>query len=184
MRKLREFESLSEYRKELADPKAAFRARVEGGPLEAVWSRTPCAYFEAAVLMFEDGRYTGHTNTHRSDSDIFLVTGEARVKVDRGLRLYIEPTWLERDPCDPELRACLEEAKNRMEASDAALAEFALLPGREYWARIAREEHWLPPDGPDRPPNRAYSTALYLSDKPFVNGRPQGEAAPMSNWTY
>lgn len=181
---MREFESLSEYRKNLPDPKAAFKARVEGELAEAAWSKTPCAYFEAAVLMYEDGRATGHTTTFRSDTAIELVTGDARIKVDRGMRLYIEPTWLERDPKDPELRTCLEEAKNRMEAADAALAEFALLPGREYWAKIVREEHWLPPDGPDRPPNRAHSTTLYLSDKPFVNGRPQGEAAPLSNWTY
>ena len=184
MKKLKRYDSLSEYRKSLADPQAPFRARVEGGLAESVWSRTPCVYFESAVLMLEDGRYTGHTNTHRSGRDIFLVNGEARVAVDRGVRLYIEPTWLERDPSDPELRACLDEARVRMEASDAALAEFALLPGREYWVKIVREEHWLPPEGPDSPPNRAHSTALYISDKPFVEGRPQGEAAPMSNWTY
>jgi hypothetical protein len=184
MKKRAQFDSLSEYRKTLSDPKAPFRARVEGKLTETVWSRTPCVYFESAVLAFEDGRCVGHTNTHRSGRDFSLVTGEARVAVDRGMRLYIEPTWLERDPKDPELRACLEEAKARMEAADAALAEFALLPGRDYWAKIVREEHWLPPDGPDSPPNRAHSTAIYLSDKPFVDGRPQGETAPLSNWTY
>jgi hypothetical protein len=184
MKNLKEFESLSEYRKSLDDPQAPFKARVDGKLTESVWSRTPCVYFESAVLAFENGCYTGHTNTHRSDSDIFLITGEARVAVDRGMRLYIEPTWLERTPKDPDLRSCLDEAKARMEAADAALAEFALLPGRDYWAKIVREEHWLPPEGPDSPPNRAHSTALYLSDKPFVDGRPQGEAAPLSNWTY
>lgn len=184
MKKLKQYDSLSEYRKTLADPKAPFRARLEGKLTEAIWSGTPCVYFESAALMFHDGRRAGHTSTHRSGRDIFLVTGEARVAVDRGMRLYLEPTWLERDPKDPEQRAFLEEAKARMEASDAALAEFALLPGRDYWAKIVREEHWLPPDGPDRPPNSAHSTTLYLSDKPFVNGRPQGEASPMSTWTY
>lgn len=184
MRKLKQYDSLSEYRQSLADPKAPFRARVDGQLTESVWSRTPCVYFESAVLMLDAGRRIGHTSTHRSGRDIYLITDEARVAVDRGMRLYLEPTWLERDPSDPELRACLEEAKSRMEASDAALAEFALMPGRDYWATIVREEHWLPPDGPDSPPHRAHSTTLYLSDKPFVDGRPQGEAAPMSNWTY
>jgi hypothetical protein len=135
-------------------------------------------------LAFKDGQCTGHTSTYRSNNDILLVTDEARVAVDRGLRLYIEPTWLERNPNDPELQACLEEAKSRMEATDAALAEFALLPGREYWAKIVSEEHWLPPDGPDGTLRRAHSTALYLSDKPFMDGRPQGEASPLSHWTY
>ncbi len=184
MKKLKQYDSLSEYRKTLADPKAPFRARVEGKLTEAAWSRTPCVYFESAVLMLQNGRYAGHTNTRRSGRDIFLVTGDARVAVDQGMRLYIEPTWLERDPKDPKLRACLEESKAILEAKDVALAEFALLPGREYWAKIVSEEHWLPPDGPDSPPNRALSTTLYISDKPFVDGRPQGEASPLSNWTY
>jgi len=184
MKKQKAYDSLSDYRKELADPKAPFKVRVAGEMTEALWSKTPCVYFESAVLMYQDGLVAGHTSTHRSRAEIAIIAGDARVRVDRGMRLYIESTWLERDPSDSDARACLDEGKKRMEAEDAALAEFALLPDHDYWARIVKEEHWLPPERPDGPPNRASSTALYLSDKPFKDGRPQGEASPMSNWTY
>ncbi len=180
----KKYDSMSVYRKTLSDPQAPFVARLGGKIIKTLWSHTPCVYFEAAALMFSEDRYAGHTDTYRSDRGFFLITADAEIKIDCGLRLYLEPTWLERDPKDPARRALWEEAKARMAATDVALAEFALLPEKDYWAKIVREEHWLPPDGPDWPPHRAHGTALYISDKPFVDGRPQGQASPMSNWTY
>ena len=181
---MKKYDSLSEYRKTLSDPKAPFKSWVEGKLIEAIWSHAPCVYFEAAALMLVEGRYAGHTDTYRSDRGFTLITSDAEIKIDCGLRLYLEPTWLERHPKDLQLKALLAEAKNRMEASDVALAEYALLPGKDYWAKIVRKELWLPPNGPETPSRRAHGTALYLSDKPFVDGHPQGEASSLTNWTY
>lgn len=184
MKKLKQYLSLSEYLRSLPDHQAPFVARLEGQVIKTCWGRIPCLYFEAAVVMFAEGRIAGHTDTFRSQGGIHLLAGDSRIKADGNFRLYLGPTWLEREPKEPELKALLDEAKARMEASDAALAEFALLPDRDYWANIVTEGYWLPPEGPDSPPRRARNLTLYLSDKPFVDGRPQGEATPMSHWTY
>lgn len=184
MKRIKQYDSLSEYRRAMADPKAPFQVRLEGEVARTFWSGTPCLYYEAAAVMFVDGKIAGHTDTYRSKGGIYLIAGDSRIKVDGNFRLYIEPTWMERDPKEPEYRKLLDEAKARMDAKDVALVEFALLPDKEYWAKIKSEEHWLPPDSPDSPPRRAHNLTLYLSDKPFLEGRPQGEASPLSNWIY
>ncbi|GEM_PF-6045096 len=165
--------------------KGVIMVSLAGEDCGAPWSKDRCVYWESAVLLVEEGRTIGHTDAHRSRSEIDLVLGDGTmVRVDRNMRLYMEPTWLEEDPSDPSARALLSEARKSCECPEAVLAEFALFPGREYWARIVREEYWLPPDRPDGPPHRARGTTVYISEKPFKDGRPQGPETPMSTWTY
>lgn len=63
--------------------------------------------------------------------------------------------------------------------------EFGLIKNKKYFVKISSEEYHLPPDRESGKPRKRTSHVLWISSRPYKEGKPQVELTPMyRNWSY
>ncbi len=104
----------------------------------------------------------------------------------RSFRAYLAPV------CSEELTAQEAAAKGldygrliEIPGGKVTVEEYGLAPGKTYYAGVAEETYTLPPRPPDFEPVRRTNRVAVISDKPLINGAPQGEKTPLFRvWSY
>jgi hypothetical protein len=129
--------------------------------------------FLQIVTYCGEGDVMSSYRTWNSDDEFTLVYENFRVKLDRSrVRTFIEKTgsFKEKDIDD-----------GRMLPSD----EYGLVKNRKYYAKISSEEYHLPPDRESGKPRRRTNHVIWISSRPFKDGKPQVELTPMyKGWSY
>ncbi len=111
--------------------------------------------------------------TWNSDNDFVMLYKNLRVTLStRSVRTFIAKTgsFIQKEGGD-----------ERSLPSD----EFGLIKNKKYYVKITQENYHLPPDRESGKPRKGTSHVLWISDKPFLKGRPQVGLTPMyKNWSY
>ena len=162
-----------------------FELRVGGATHQSFWKKAACAYSEWSFGSRENGNLASFSVGEKKGEALLLIDegNDATVPV-RELRLYLQPAFertLAKGQSDlpEELQQLVEQGEINY------LAEYCLEPGRTYHAMFREERYPLPPAGPGGQPRESTNKVLVLSDRPFVDGKPQGEPIPSyRNWTY
>jgi hypothetical protein len=138
-----------------------------------------CLWWEMDVG--DRGPVTPESNGWRTWSHIWTEGGPFVLSTPRGelamddqkLRFHIAPaleeTWRR------DTKRIPEEAKDHYFGDREVLSavEYRLVAGQTYYARVDVETYHLPPHGPGEKPREGRNTVLMVSDKPFVDGKPQ-----------
>lgn len=63
--------------------------------------------------------------------------------------------------------------------------EFGLVKNKKYFVKISSEEYHLPPDRESGKPQKRTNYVLWISSRPFKEGKPQVELTPIyRHWSY
>ncbi|MEB3196469.1 MAG: hypothetical protein VKP62_04625 [Candidatus Sericytochromatia bacterium] len=155
---------------QLAGPPAV-ELRLPGLPIlyaERVYGKWGTAGWESATTL---------QTAHRT-LQVRAPQGRLTLSVDR-LRLFLAPAWqksyeqAEADQAPPPIQEALRE-------DGAPITEhvFVLRARTPYHARVATETLSLPPDRWRELDRRPTRQVLWLSDLPFLEGRPQRPPTP------
>ncbi len=108
-----------------------------------------------------------------SDNEFFLIYKNFRIKLDRvSIRTFIEETGSFKD-------------KDSDDGRILPSIEFGIVKNKKYYARFAAEEYHLPPDRENGEPQKRTNHILWISSRPFKNGKPQVELTPLyKGWSY
>jgi len=111
--------------------------------------------------------------TWSSDDDFFLVYKNLRVILNPSrVRTFIEETGSFKEK---------DIDNGRMLPS----REFGLIKNKKYYVRVSSEEYDLPPDRESGKRRHKTNHVLWISSKPYKNGKPQVELTPMyKGWSY
>jgi hypothetical protein len=111
--------------------------------------------------------------TWNSDDVFFMVYNNIRIKLNRNnVRTFIEETGS---------FSGKDIESGRMLPS----IEYGLVKNKKYYAKVSSEEYHLPPDRESGEPKKRTNHVLWISNKPFKNGKPQVELTPLyKGWSY
>lgn len=167
-------------------PGEAFEVRIEGKGVESFLKPVRCGYFEWIYGQVEGGKLVSHSVGYQSREPLTLAVGDQRVQLDPSLlRAYLAPSY-EREYGAGEMTAP-EVVKNYLAEGHpkAYVAEYCLELGRTYHALVHEDRVTLPPETRGQAPRVSGRRVLWLSDRPFVGGKPQCEPTPAyRTWTY
>lgn len=149
-----------------------FEIYVDGTEISAPVTDHKCIFVQVITFCGEDDIKSSY-RTWNSDNEFYIVFKNYRVEVDRvRIRTFIEETgtFNSKDPDD-----------GRMLPS----VEYGLIKGKKYYAVFSSEEYHLPPVGENGKPQKKFNHVIWISSKPFINGKPQVELTPLyKNWQY
>jgi len=108
-----------------------------------------------------------------SDDDFVLIYKNVRVTLSPvKVRTFIEKTGSFQSSGDGDGRLLPS-------------VEYGLVKGKKYFIRISSEGYHLPPDREDGKPRRRINHVLWISSRPYKDGKPQIELTPMyKGWSY
>ena len=167
-------------------PGTPLQLRVEGEGLESFLGGARCSYFEWVYGEKQEGRFSEFVVAYHSEEPIPVVAAGMKSSISpRRVRLFLSPS-VEReykagDQSAPEVvREYLAEGH-----ASAVAAEYSLVPGKTYHARIHQDVYALPPRGPGSAPEQGRRLVLWISDAPFEDGKPAVEVTPAyRGWSY
>ncbi len=111
--------------------------------------------------------------TWNSEEDFFLLYKNIKVSLSPSkVRTFIEETgtFTEKDSNDGRILPSVE---------------YGLIKNKKYYAKFSSEEYHLPPDRESGKPQKRTNSVLWISSKPFKNGKPRVEITPMYKaWSY
>lgn len=168
--------------------------RVISPEVESFRSKKPCAYFEWLYGFKVDGKWSEYSIGYQSEEGLTLQTDTGRIQLGRSdFRLFLSPTTSESYTNEKEI---LEKADFLTEfttqgdtkigeANPVYVEEYILESGKTYFAILHIDSFMLPPDEDGGRPTRKEKKLLWISDTPFVEGKPQKEMTPaFSQWRY
>jgi hypothetical protein len=160
---------------------------VEGPGEPSYPSNTPCAYFEWAYgAVNAEGRWSEYSVGYQHKAPVTLRTphGTVTVEVTR-LRTHLRPLW-QRTFTPAQASEAPEAVRADVAQSPDGLtvAEYGLVVGRVYRARVHVESFHLPPRGPEGRPGKGNKTLLLVSDGPLTPA-PQVPVTPAyQGWSF
>jgi len=161
------------------------KIQVDGKNLRTHFSKTECVYYETALLFFMGETVAGYTNVSSSSDPFYIIVdSQFKIKVQRGMRLYLSPVvykeYTQGNAYGEEHKRLLsEEGYDKL-----ADAEYMLVKGKTYFAVMREETYYLPPEKAEGDPEKAFHKVLYISDEEFYRSEPEKEKTPSSDWTY
>ncbi|MGI5862216.1 MAG: hypothetical protein ACOX6T_09180 [Myxococcales bacterium] len=167
-------------------PGTPFQVRIEGEGIESYLGQTRCGYFEWIYGERRDGVLSSFTVAYQSSEPITLVAAGKKARIaPRRVRAYLAPS-VEREygPGDESAPEVVKEylAKGK---EIAYVAEYCLEVGKTYHALVHTDAVMLPPGGPMGKPEKSRNLVLWLSDRPFADGKPTQEKTPAyRGWSY
>ncbi|PKL15593.1 MAG: hypothetical protein CVV49_20615 [Spirochaetae bacterium HGW-Spirochaetae-5] len=121
----------------------------------------------------EDDDIMSSHRTWSSEENFILVYNRFRVKVNRSnVRIFIEETG---------------SFKHKDEDDGRVLpsVEYGLVKNQKYFAKFSAEEYHLPPDRESGKPQKRVNNVLWISSRPYKNGKPRVELTPLyKGWSY
>ncbi len=111
--------------------------------------------------------------TWNSEDDFILVYNNFRVNLNRGkVRTFIEETGS-------------FKSKDEDEGRILPSVEYGLVKNKKYFAKFSVEEYHLPPDSEGGKPQKKINHVLWISSRPYRNGKPRVELTPLyKGWSY
>ena len=172
------------YLKEKGLDSTPFTATVSGETKKGCFSGKEYVHLECVSFTGIGDITSAYMNPHVTEEPFLLFYDGVTVELTyRSVRLYLgreyqnfyDHTNAEEAP--PVVRDMLSD-----ETAQALAAEYGLREGVNYHCMLSYEYYMV--DGEDGPAERS-NTVLWISDKPFVNGKPQREVTPeYRGWTY
>lgn len=164
-----------------------FPITLSGETLETYLSKKPCLYFEWHFGVKIDGDWDWFSTGYHHETDLVIETPKGPVEVSwRKCRLFLNPSWTKTvAPGNASEAPEVVREKLAEEKKPITIEEYALLPGKTYFARLDTESYHLPPRPPDMKPQRRTNTVIWISDQPFRDGKPVSLITPtFKSWSY
>ena len=167
---------------QLLDEKTAapFELKIVGDGEETFLGHARAGYWEWIYGERESGKLTTYSVGYHSEKPFQIEVEKRRFTVSpRKIRAFLAPS-LEQEfgPKDASTPEGLKE-EIRKSGKPVAVAEYRLEIGKTYFGLAHTEHMKLPPQGEGRPPSGVKRAVLWISDRPFVEGRPPGELTPV-----
>ncbi len=138
------------------------RVKLDGRRVPSPVDGKEVVYLELVTGVRSRASWESYTIDSRTSDDLLITTPLGTVSLPPiRLRLYLRPSSMRRVRGTTDYRA-----------------EYRLIPRRTYYARVVGEQFYLPPRGQGLPPSTGTNYVLQVSDRPFVNGKPQGDLTP------
>ncbi|MCE9599483.1 MAG: hypothetical protein K8S54_16090 [Spirochaetia bacterium] len=170
-----------------------FRNQIEvtftGPSLKSYPSQEECVYFEWAygnkVATDGESAWAEYSVGFQSDSKITLQSSIGQMQLSRNeMRLFLSPEISRIYNHKEQSRAPEATLAWIAENGSVAVEEYMLFSDRTYFAVLHVDTYNLPPDGAG-PPRRGQKKLLWISDRPFLNGKPVAPMTPAyRGWTY
>jgi len=164
------FDEFREYL--LKDGVGEFEAVFDGMETPAPVTGNKYVYIQIVTYCGE-GDIMSSYRTWNSEEEFTLIYKDLRIKLDRvKVRTFIEKTGTFNE----------KDADNgRMLPS----VEYGIAKNKKYYMKFSDEEYHLPPDGESGKPRKRTNHVLWISSRPYKNGKPQIELTPLyMGWTY
>jgi hypothetical protein len=160
--------------------------RIGGEGMESFLGHERCGYFEWLYGEKKGDQLGSYTVAYQSTDPIKVTVGDKESAISpRRVRAYLSPS-VERvhapgDASAPEVvQELMAETKQKV-----YVAEYCLETGKTYFALVHQDTYLLPPKGPGSAPEHGRRLVLWISDKPFVDGKPEQQVTPAyRGWTY
>ena len=152
------------------------RVRVVGPSLEAPWSAGAAAYWEWAAGLADGDGYRELSVRRSSDEALHLSIDQTHAEVPLDLvHLFVPASWERRFEGTDDLPEPLRGVGLQDDELPTTVREFVLRPGDELHVRA---ETFRVQMGPDASAGTEPRTVLYLSDAPFLGGKPKRLPTP------
>jgi hypothetical protein len=164
-----------------------FTLSLDGETQQSFLSESECVYWEWVYGVVRNGNWVVTSRGYQSNLTIQATTKQGTFELTTPrMRTFLKPSW--EKVFDKKHKAEAPEAVRPMiddEDSPITVVEYCLKKNTGYHARIKSESGLLPPSKPNGPPRERKHVVLVVSDRPFKDGRPQGEVTPAyRGWKY
>ena len=150
-----------------------FEVTLDGHETQAPVTGNKYIFNQIITYCGEDDDIMSSHRTWNSEEDFILVYKNFRVKLNRSnVRIFIEETgsFKHKDEDDGRILPSVE---------------FGLVKNQKYFARFSAEEYHLPPDRESGKPQKRVNHVLWISSRPYKNGKPRVELTPLyKGWSY
>jgi hypothetical protein len=121
----------------------------------------------------EDGDIMSSYRTWNSEEEFILVYKDFTITLNRSkVRTFIEETGTFKHK---------DEDDGRILPS----VEYGLVKNKKYYAKFSAEEYHLPPDRESGKPQKRINHVIWISSRPYRNGKPRVELTPLyKGWSY
>jgi len=179
---MKKFNSIQEViSKNILELNKVYKIKIDGKEHKAPFTNRKCVYYEIATLFFnEKGVNLGFFNNYHSTDDLTVILEDNKcfnIYVNQ-LRPYLYPSYRNIITDIKRINKIKEEIFDGENYEHFIDIEFILEKDKEYYGLIGTETYYLPPEEPKGRPIKEFSYVLLLSDKGFINGKPQGDLTP------
>ncbi|MHA1309985.1 MAG: hypothetical protein ACTSQO_03565 [Candidatus Helarchaeota archaeon] len=174
---------LEDYYTELRTP---YRAVISGTIQKSPITHTKCIYFESAILLSKNDKIIGSIPLEHSTTDLFVQIKFNGFKISvNKIRTYLTPFYYEKLTQYDDLDSFKRNLFQQYDVDYIIEAEYLLQNFYHYHVLVNEEFYHLPPPNENEKPIKAKNTVLWISDKIFIDGKPQIELTPYySDWSY
>ncbi len=186
----KEYDSISAFLDENEALNKQLEITVDGEDIESPYGELKCVYFESGILWYEKeneknfSRYSsGRTQPSEQEFYIMVAKHMIKIKPNSELRLFIPPTFQKEFKKENAPDFVNKEMFDRY--SLMREMDYCLQNGKKYYILIRSEDYEY--GAPDKSGNRGHGTLTFIqiSDKEFINGKPQVEETPTyRGWVY
>jgi hypothetical protein len=156
--------------------------KFSGNEVQAV-SKEKYVFFEVVKFIGEEDIKSSHFTPWHPEETFFILYNDVKVEVDfRDIRTYIEETYKQLYTKKDVSKAPEFVRDDLKERPQVLVCEYGLQSGKIYYAKFNTDHFYV--NGPDGPKQRT-NIVIWISDKPFKDGKPQMPLTPMySGWSY
>ena len=170
--------------RDLAKP---FTLKVETKVGDTFLKKAPFAWFEWVYGEELDGKLQGWSVGYRSPKAFVVEIEGMKVLVETNrMRPFLRPS-LRRSfkPGDKDAPERVVERMAEEKLASCLAEEYLRAPGKTYHALVHEDRYHLPPEGPGERPREGRNRVLWVSDRPFKNGKAVVEMTPgYKGWSY
>jgi hypothetical protein len=169
--------------------RAGFEVTIEGAPQTSFFTGKSYVHYETVAYFGQEDIRSTWRNLYHTEHDFTLRHGDTAVTLDfRRMRTSLAPadekTYTKemlgapKSDAEKSILAMLDEEG----VPAVMIAEFGLVAGKKYYARVRTESYHLPPEGPGGRPKRKENRVLLVSDRPLTG---DVRLTPLyRNWSY
>jgi hypothetical protein len=150
-----------------------FEVTLDGQEIESPVTGNKYVFNQIITYCGEDGDLLSSHRTWNSEEDFILVYKELRITLNRSkVRTFIEETGT-------------FEHKDEDDGRILPSVEYGLVKNKKYYAKFSAEEYHLPPDRESGKPQKRINHVIWISSRPYRNGKPRVELTPLyKGWSY
>lgn len=171
---------------DLADA-GELKIQLEGHEITSYPSNVRCLYFEWTYGLADGDRFQKRWSGYQSEESFTVVTSKGRLDLSaRQVRLYVAADFTHTyDASDRAQAPDVVKQAMKEEKRPVTVQEHRLVAGRTYFAKVHVDSYMLPPEPGEHRPRQGRNAVLWISDVPFVDGKPARAITPAyEGWSY